>query len=128
MEKVRHERKMKIDKMEEELNNERKIMKEKIENEEKKKKEIENDKIDMRFSMEKKEVMWKSEKENLNKRMDEYKDSIDNLQHQNKKLTEEVLKLKADKKKGASFIRAGNQTAFIPREVPVENKENTQLQ
>ena len=82
----------------------------------------------MRFLMEKNEVVWKADKQNLLKKIDECKEIIDNFQYENKKLSDDVSKLKAEKKKGASFIRTANQTAFIPREVPVENKENTQFQ
>lgn len=42
----------------------------------------------------------------------------------------EVEKYKAEKKKNSSYIISKNNTSTImaPREVPVENKENTQMQ
>lgn len=67
------------------------------------------------------------EKSNLEKRIDEYREDKETLQMERDRLLRDNEKLKAEKKKNTSFIR-GNQTTFINREIPVENKENTQYQ
>ena len=67
------------------------------------------------------------EKDGFYKRVDELKELNDQLQRDNTKLMKDYEKLKVDKKKNTSFIR-GNQTTFITREIPPENKENSQLQ
>ena len=59
--------------------------------------------------------------------MEEDKETIENYQRDNSRLISDVEKFKAERKKNTSFIRA-NQTAFLPKEIPLENKENTQYQ
>lgn len=61
------------------------------------------------------------------KRIEDLKELNDQLQRDNGKLMRDYEKMKVDKKKNTSFIR-GNQTTFITREIPPENKENSQLQ
>lgn len=64
----------------------------------------------------------------MDQKIIELKDDIDKYQRDITKLTKENEKIKAEKKKNTSFIK-GNQTAFIsPKDIPIENKENSQHQ
>ena len=79
---------MKEIKAEETLAYEKRVMKEKLDNEQRKRKDAENDRNTLRFEHEKSEIKWKSEKQNLLKRLDEYKETCEIYQHDNKKLSE----------------------------------------
>ena len=70
---------------------------------------------------EKVEAKLKYDKINLEQKIDEIKEKLEDTERAKERLVRENEKLKADKKKGTtSFINMkGNQTAFIQREMAV---------